>query len=74
MKEQLLIRSSVAAVVAVSLLLAGCENMGEREQGTAKGAGVGAVAGAVIGSATGGKAGTGAVVGGALGAVVGNIW
>ena len=67
-------RMGAIAVAAVAALLAGCENMSERQKGTATGAGVGAVAGAVLGSATGGKAGTGAAVGGVLGAVVGNVW
>ena len=62
------------ALAAAAVLLAGCENMSERQKGTAVGAGVGAAAGAVIGTATGGKAGTGAVVGGAIGAVAGNMW
>ncbi len=64
----------LGSVAAASMLMAGCESMSERQQGTAKGAGIGAVAGAVLSSATGGKAGTGAVVGGALGAVAGNVW
>jgi outer membrane protein OmpA-like peptidoglycan-associated protein len=70
-----------AASLALTVLLAGgllltsgCANMGEREKGTAAGAGIGAVAGAVISKATGGKAGTGAAVGGVVGAVAGNIW
>ena len=67
-------RSTVAVLAAAALLLGGCENMSERQKGTAVGAGVGAAAGAVLGSTTGGKAGTGAVIGGALGAVVGNLW
>ena len=67
-------RAGAIAVAAVAVLLAGCENMSERQKGTATGAGVGAVAGAVISSATGGKAGTGAAAGGVLGAVVGNVW
>ena len=67
-------RAGAIAVVAVAALLAGCENMSERQKGTATGAGVGAVAGAVLSSATGGKAGTGAAVGGVLGAVAGNVW
>jgi outer membrane protein OmpA-like peptidoglycan-associated protein len=74
MKKQTLIRSSIAAAVAASVLLAGCENMSERQKGTATGAGVGAVAGAVLGAGTGGKAGTGAAIGGVIGAVAGNIW
>lgn len=67
---------STALIVsaAAAVLLAGCENMSERQKGTAVGAGAGAAAGAVLGSVTGGKAGTGAVIGGALGAVVGNVW
>jgi len=67
-------RAGVIAVAAMAALLAGCENMSERQKGTATGAGVGAVAGAVISSATGGKAGVGAAAGGVLGAVVGNVW
>jgi outer membrane protein OmpA-like peptidoglycan-associated protein len=67
-------RAGAIAVAAVAMLLAGCENMSERQKGTATGAGVGAVAGAVISSATGGKAGTGAAAGGVLGAVIGNVW
>jgi outer membrane protein OmpA-like peptidoglycan-associated protein len=69
-----ILRPALIGLAAASLFLAGCENMSERQQGTAKGAGIGAVAGAVLSSATGGKAGTGAVVGGAIGAVAGNVW
>ena len=65
---------TIVGLAAAALLMTGCANMSEREQGTAKGAGIGAVAGAVVGAATGGKAGTGAVVGGALGAIAGNLW
>jgi len=67
-------RPALVALAAGALLLSGCENMSERQKGTAVGAGVGAGVGAVLGSATGGKAGTGAVLGGAVGAVVGNLW
>lgn len=67
-------RSTAVSLTLAALALSGCENMSERQKGTAVGAGVGAAAGAVLGSATGGKAGTGAVVGGALGAVAGNLW
>jgi outer membrane protein OmpA-like peptidoglycan-associated protein len=69
-----LFRTTVIALAGSALLLAGCENMSERQQGTAKGAAIGAVAGGVLSSATGGKAGTGAVVGGAIGAIAGNLW
>jgi outer membrane protein OmpA-like peptidoglycan-associated protein len=62
------------ALIAGGVMLAACENMSERQKGTAQGAAIGAVAGAVLSSATGGKAGTGAVVGGAVGAVAGNLW
>jgi outer membrane protein OmpA-like peptidoglycan-associated protein len=67
-------RLAVASLVVAALLAAGCADMGERERGTAAGAGIGAAAGAIVGSATGGKAGSGAVIGGALGAIAGNLW
>ena len=67
-------RSGILSISAAAVLISGCANMSEREQGTAKGAGIGAVAGAVLSSVTGGNAGTGAVIGGALGAVGGNLW
>lgn len=69
-----LARSAAVALVATLTLLAGCESLSEREQGTAKGAGAGAVVGAILGSVTGGSAGQGAVLGGAVGAVAGNLW
>ncbi len=74
MNSRFATHSVIAGLAAASLLLVGCENMSERQKGTATGAGIGAGVGAVIGAATGGKAGTGAVVGGAVGAVAGNIW
>ncbi len=67
-------RLTVLALTAGALALAGCQNMSERQRGTAQGAGIGAVAGAVIASATGGKAATGAVAGAAIGAIGGNLW
>lgn len=67
-------RIAIASVVAAALAAAGCADMGERERGTAAGAGIGAAAGAIVGSATGGKAGQSAVIGGALGAIAGNLW
>ena len=63
-----------ALVVAAAMTLVGCQNMSERQKGTAVGGGVGAAAGAAIGAATGGKAGTGALIGGVLGAIGGNLW
>ena len=74
MKATTLTRSTLVAAAAAALVLTGCENMSERQRGTAIGAGVGAGVGAILGKATGGKAGTGAVVGGAIGAVAGNVW
>jgi outer membrane protein OmpA-like peptidoglycan-associated protein len=67
-------RSLVA--LAAALALAGCANMSEREQGTAKGAGIGAAAGAVLGAVTGNSnsAAKGAVIGGIAGAIGGNLW
>ena len=63
-----------ALITAAALALAGCENMSERQRGTAVGGGIGAAVGAAIGATTGGKAGTGALIGGALGAIGGNLW
>ena len=62
------------AVTAAALLAAGCQNMSEREKGTATGAGIGAIAGAAIGAATGHSPGKGAAIGAVGGAVVGNLW
>ncbi|HEV7914969.1 MAG TPA: OmpA family protein [Albitalea sp.] len=74
MNHRFLIRSTAIGLTAAAVMLAGCENMSERQKGTAIGAGVGAAAGAVLSKGTGGKAGTGAVVGGAIGAIAGNVW
>jgi outer membrane protein OmpA-like peptidoglycan-associated protein len=60
---------TLAAVAA----LAACENMSEREKGTATGAGIGAILGAAIGSNSG-NAGKGAAIGAVGGAVAGNLW
>ncbi len=69
-----LLRPATLALACAALVLAGCENMSERERGTATGAGVGAAAGAVIGKVGGDSPGRGAVIGGAIGAVAGNLW
>ena len=66
-------RMTTLGLAIGALALAGCQNMNERQRGTAQGAGLGAVAGAVLASATGGKAGTGAVAGAAVGAIAGNL-
>ncbi len=64
------------SLACATLILSGCANMSETQQGTAKGAGIGAVAGAVLGAATGGSKGAaqGAVLGGAVGAGGGYLW
>ena len=69
-------RASTLVALAAALALAGCANMSEREQGTAKGAGIGAAAGAVLGAVTGNSntAAKGAVLGGIAGAIGGNLW
>ena len=64
---------ALLALAATALLATGCQNMSEREKGTATGAGIGAILGAAIGSNSG-NAGKGAVIGAAGGAVVGNLW
>jgi outer membrane protein OmpA-like peptidoglycan-associated protein len=70
------LRGSTILALAAALALAGCANMSEREQGTAKGAGIGAAAGAVLGAVTGNSntAAKGAVLGGIAGAIGGNLW
>jgi outer membrane protein OmpA-like peptidoglycan-associated protein len=68
--------ATLAALALVGGTLAGCENMSEREQGTAKGAGIGALGGAAIGGIAGGRSGaaTGAAIGAVGGAIAGNLW
>ncbi len=65
---------ATATLLAAALLISGCENLSDRQRGTAQGAGAGAVAGAVLGGVSGGNAGRGAVLGGAVGAIAGNLW
>ena len=67
---------AITALTCAALVMTGCANMSETQQGTAKGAGIGALAGAVLGAATGGSKGaaTGAVLGGAVGAGGGYLW
>ena len=69
-------RLTIAALAACALL-AGCENLSEREKGTAKGAGIGAAVGAAAGVLIGDSkkgAATGAAVGAIGGAIAGNLW
>ena len=58
----------ITLALAVSLGLAGCSGMSERDKNTAIGAGVGAVGGAVI--TDGSTAGT--IGGAAVGGIIGN--
>src|SRR5688572_20488702 len=74
MNKTLVIRRCAVGLSVTAVLLAGCENMSEREKGTVQGGAIGAVGGAVISAATGGNAGTGAAIGGAVGAIAGNLW
>ena len=67
-------KTALCALACATFLVTGCENMSERQRGTAAGAGIGAAAGAVIGATTGGKAGQSAVIGAAVGAIAGNLW
>ncbi|WP_019561523.1 OmpA family protein [Caldimonas manganoxidans] len=72
-------KRSIVALCALALGAAGCANMSETQQNTAKGAGIGAAAGALIGLATAGgnkgkSAATGAAAGAAVGALGGYIW
>lgn len=71
-----MIRQSICAALAATLLVGGCANMTESQSTTAKGAGIGAVGGAVLGAAVGGSSGAakGAVIGAGAGALGGYIW
>lgn len=63
--------------LGAAALLAGCQNMSQREADTAKGAGIGAAVGAVAGVLIGDSkksAATGAAVGAVGGAIAGNVW
>ena len=69
------IQTSLLFSAMAAVLMSGCANMSDTQQGVAKGAGIGAVAGAVLGSRGGsGGAARGAVIGGALGAGGGYLW
>ncbi|HET7526755.1 MAG TPA: glycine zipper domain-containing protein, partial [Burkholderiaceae bacterium] len=63
---------TLVALGAVAALAA-CENMTERERGTATGAGIGAILGGAIGSHSG-NMGKGAAIGAVGGAIAGNLW
>ena len=64
-------RSSVVAIVALSLLIGGCAN--DTQTGALLGAGVGALGGAIIGNNAGGHGATGALIGAGAGAAGGAL-
>src|SRR5262245_8960439 len=59
-------------VVAVAVLMAGCQNMNNTQSGALVGSGLGAATGAIIGEASG-HAGGGALIGAAAGALAGGL-
>jgi outer membrane protein OmpA-like peptidoglycan-associated protein len=67
---------AITTLTCAALIMSGCANMSETQQGTAQGAGIGAVAGAALGALTGGSKGAlkGAALGGAVGAGGGYLW
>ncbi len=65
---------TIAALVALGLAAAGCENMSDTQRRTATGAGLGAGTGAVLGGATGNSMLGGAALGGAVGAGAGYLY
>ncbi|MDE2400424.1 MAG: OmpA family protein [Burkholderiales bacterium] len=70
-------RLSLLAMLAATMVTAGCADMGmtETQQRTAMGAGIGAVAGGLLGNATGGQNTVrGAAIGAAAGGIIGNVW
>lgn len=67
------IRMLGAALVATSLVTAGCAEMSDTQRRTLGGAGAGAATGAVVGSLTG-NFGWGAVVGAGVGAAGGYLY
>ena len=72
-------KRTLASLVCVPLLAAGCASMDDTQRRTATGAAIGTAAGAAIGAATaGGNRGrstaTGAAIGAAAGAAGGYIW
>jgi uncharacterized membrane protein len=66
-------RVTVSALLAATVLLAGCAEMSDTQRRVATGAGVGAAAGALIGSSST-NAGTGALIGAGVGALGGYIY
>ena len=66
-------RSALAAVLMLSLGLAGCAGMNETQQRTLSGGAVGAAGGAAITALTGGCIWCGAAIGGAVGAGTGFV-
>ena len=66
-------RSALAAVLALSLGLAGCSGMSETQQRMVSGGAIGAAGGAAITALTGGCIWCGAAIGGAAGTAAGYV-
>ena len=64
---------ALAAVLVLSLGLAGCAGMNETQQRTLSGGAIGAAGGAAITALTGGCVWCGAAIGGAVGAGTGYV-
>ena len=64
---------SLALVVSLLLLFAGCASMSPTEQRLLSGGAIGAASGAVIGAAVGGSPAAGAAIGGAAGVLGGAV-
>lgn len=66
-------RLAIPVVLAIALMLGGCENMSKQSQRMLNGSAIGAASGAAITVITGGCVACGAAVGGAVGAGVGYV-
>jgi osmotically inducible lipoprotein OsmB len=66
-------RSALAAVLALSLGLAGCSGMNDTQQKMLSGGAIGAAGGAAITALTGGCIWCGAAIGGAVGTGAGYV-
>ena len=66
-------RSALAAVLALSLGLAGCSGMNQTQQKMLSGGAIGAAGGAAITALTGGCIWCGAAIGGAAGSAAGYV-
>lgn len=66
-------RLAIPVVLAVALMLGGCENMSKQSQRILSGGAIGAASGTAITVITGGCIACGAAIGGAVGAGVGYV-